>query len=210
MEPYGLRSSLDPQAAGLDFDPARRDYFSASREPESLYQELDLDSLNEDLLVQTTPDAAMAETPPSGCCEGHSTKSESLMGAELVELRAELARLEAEIVSLRHTLAAKEGRCGELRRRLAPPPSLGFKSWREIRGSNASMRQKTSAALSTVGSAICRKLRAFEGLMGSIKWRVAGGRELGSDSLPALPTSGDDPLPVRGSQDDQLPILEPE
>ncbi|XP_040844687.1 tumor protein D55 [Ochotona curzoniae] len=215
METSGLRSCQDSQAAGLDFDPARQDYFCASRETESLYQELDLGCLSEDLLVQTTPDAAMAETPPPGPCEAHGIESESLMGAEHVELRVELARLEAEIVLLRQELAAKEGRCGELRSRLAPLPSVGFrrnpsKSWREVRGSNASVRQKTSAALSTVGSAICRKLRAFEGLMGSIKSRVAGGRALGSDSLPASPRSGDDPLPVRGSQDDQLPILEPE
>ncbi|KAJ8789016.1 hypothetical protein J1605_022268 [Eschrichtius robustus] len=54
-----------------------------------------------------------------------------------------------------------------------------------------------------MGSAICRKLgdmkksatfRSFEGLLGTIKSRVAG--------------SGSDP--VSGSRDDLLPFLEPE
>ena len=77
------------------------------------------------------------------------------------------------------------------------------------------MKQKTSAALSTMGSAICRKLgdmkksatfRSFEGLLGTIKSRVAGGRELGSDCLPSSVGSRDDLLPVSGSRDDPLPV----
>uniref|UniRef100_A0A673V007 TPD52 like 2 n=1 Tax=Suricata suricatta TaxID=37032 RepID=A0A673V007_SURSU len=82
--------------------------------------------------------------------------------------------------------------------------------------------QKTSAALCTVGSAISRKLgdmssssirhsismpamrnsatfKSFEDRVGTIKSKVVGGRENGSDHLPS-PTSGDKPLP------DQMPF----
>ena len=47
---------------------------------------------------------------------------------------------------------------------------------------------------------------SFEGLMGTIKSRVAGSRELGRDCLPSSAGSGDDPLPVSGSRDDPLPV----
>lgn len=66
--------------------------------------------------------------------------------------------------------------------------------------------QKTSAALSTVGSAISRKLgdmrnsatfKSFEDRAGTIKSKVVGGRENGSDSLPSPTGSGDQHLPDR-------------
>ncbi|XP_062063032.1 tumor protein D55 [Lepus europaeus] len=161
-----------------------------------------------------------------------TSEPEYLTEAEQMELRSELTKLEEEIVTLRHVLAAKEKRCGELKTRLGCTALVGLKqnlskSWHDIQVSNTYMKQKTSAALSTVGSAICRKLgdmkksatfRSLEGLMGTIKSRVAGGRDLGNDGLPASPGSGDDPLlvpgsgadPVPGSQDDLLSFLEPE
>ncbi|KAK7800138.1 hypothetical protein U0070_012562 [Myodes glareolus] len=64
--------------------------------------------------------------------------------------------------------------------------------------------QKTSAALSTMGSAISRKLgdmrnsatfKSFEDRVGTIKSKVVGSRENGSDNLPSSPGSGDQPLP---------------
>uniref|UniRef100_F6WKA8 TPD52 like 2 n=1 Tax=Equus caballus TaxID=9796 RepID=F6WKA8_HORSE len=78
--------------------------------------------------------------------------------------------------------------------------------------------QKTSAALSTMGSAISRKLgdmssysirhsismpamrnsatfKSFEDRVGTIKSKVVGGRENGSDNLPSPTGSGDKPLP---------------
>ncbi|XP_076786547.1 tumor protein D54 isoform X11 [Arvicanthis niloticus] len=79
--------------------------------------------------------------------------------------------------------------------------------------------QKTSAALSTMGSAISRKLgdmsssysirhsismpvmrnsatfKSFEDRVGTIKSKVVGGRENGSDNLPSSPGSGDQTLP---------------
>uniref|UniRef100_A0A8C0D2C6 TPD52 like 2 n=1 Tax=Balaenoptera musculus TaxID=9771 RepID=A0A8C0D2C6_BALMU len=78
--------------------------------------------------------------------------------------------------------------------------------------------QKTSAALSTMGSAISRKLgdmsshsirhsismpamrnsatfKSFEDRVGTIKTKVVSGRENGSDNLPSPTGSGDRPLP---------------
>ncbi|XP_006209717.1 tumor protein D54 isoform X2 [Vicugna pacos] len=64
--------------------------------------------------------------------------------------------------------------------------------------------QKTSAALSTMSSAISRKLgdmrnsatfKSFEDRVGTIKSKVVGGRENGSDSLPSPSGSGEKPLP---------------
>ncbi|XP_040844232.1 tumor protein D54 isoform X1 [Ochotona curzoniae] len=78
--------------------------------------------------------------------------------------------------------------------------------------------QKTSAALSTVGSAISKKLgdmsshsirhsvsmpamrnsatfKSFEDRVGTIKSKVVGGREPGNDPNPSSPGSDDQPLP---------------
>ncbi|XP_076708262.1 tumor protein D54 isoform X6 [Callospermophilus lateralis] len=64
--------------------------------------------------------------------------------------------------------------------------------------------QKTSAALSTMGSAISRKLgdmrnsatfKSFEDRVGTIKSKVVGGRENGNASFPSPTGGGDQPLP---------------
>ncbi|XP_047379972.1 tumor protein D55 [Sciurus carolinensis] len=215
MEPH--LAGQESQQANLELDSVGHDYFSAGQDLDSLYQELDLDSLNEDLSL-ATPDAT-AETSV-GTYELHPTSEpEDLSEAEQMELKSELIKLEAEIFTLRQALAAKERRCGELKRKLGLTALVGLrqnlsKSWHDVQISNAYMKQKTSAALSTVGSAICRKLggmkksatfRSFEGLMGTIKSRVAGGRELGSDCFPSAAGSGDDPLPVPANEDDNIP-----
>ncbi|XP_007451521.1 PREDICTED: tumor protein D55 [Lipotes vexillifer] len=161
---------------------------------------------------------AMIETSVA-TYESHQTaEPEDLTEAEKKELKSELVKLEAEIVTLHCALAAKERCCVELKRKFYLTALVGLrqnlsKSWHDAQVSKAYMKQKTSAALSTMGSAICRKLgdmkksatfRSFEGLMGTIKSRVAGSRQLGSDCLPSSAGSGDDPLPVSGSRDDPL------
>nr|XP_020760241.1 tumor protein D55 isoform X1 [Odocoileus virginianus texanus] len=188
MDPSCLEShpTLESDPEGLDFNSAGQYCFSSGHEFDCLYQELDLDSLNEDL-SQSMPDA-LTETS-AGPYESHSTaKPEDLTEAEQKELKSELAELEAEIVTLRQALAARERRCVELKRKLGLTALVGLKqnlskSWHDVQVSNAYMKQKTSAALSTMSSAICRKLgdmkksvtfRPFEGLMGTIKSRVAG------------------------------------
>ncbi|XP_076786552.1 tumor protein D54 isoform X17 [Arvicanthis niloticus] len=143
---------------------------------------------------------------------------EGLTEVEEEELRAELAKVEEEIVTLRQVLAAKERHCGELKRRLGLS-TLGelkqnlSRSWHDVQVSTAYKKtqetlsqagQKTSAALSTMGSAISRKLgdmrnsatfKSFEDRVGTIKSKVVGGRENGSDNLPSSPGSGDQTLP---------------
>ncbi|XP_007533687.1 tumor protein D55 [Erinaceus europaeus] len=228
-ESHSTRIESDP--ADLDFDFDGQDDFSTGHKFDSLYQELDLDFLNEDLLSQSIS-GTMTQTS-GGTDEPHSTaKPEVLTEAEQKELKLELGKLEAEIVILRHELAAKEKHCLELKRRLGLTASMGLKqnltkSWHDVQVSNTYMKQKTTAALSTMGSAIYRKLgdmkksatfRSFEGLMGTIKSRVAGGRELSSDCFPSSIWSGDDPFPLPGSGNDQvagcgddlLPFLEAE
>ncbi|XP_048203786.1 tumor protein D55 [Perognathus longimembris pacificus] len=219
MDPSVLRSlptiqESDP--AGLDFESARHDYFSAGHELDSLYQELDLDSLNEDL-SPSMPDTS------AGTSHSHPTSEpENLTEAQQTELKSELTKLEAEILTLRDVLAAKERRCGELKKKLGLTALVGLrqnlsKSWHEVQVSNTYMKQKTSTTLSNMGSAICRKLedmknsatfKSFEGLMGTIKSRVVGGRELDGDCLPTSVGNANDPLSIPGSRDDAIPMPE--
>lgn len=213
MDPCGLES--DP--AGLDFSSPSQDYFSSDHEFDSLYQELDLDSLNEDLSQSML--GVITETSVSTHEPYPAAEPQDLTENERKELKSELTKLEAEIVNLRHALAAKERRCVELKRKLGLTALVGLqqnlsKSWHNVQVSNAYMKQKTSAALSTMSSAICKKLgdmkqsaafRSFDSLMGTIKSRVAGGRELSNDYLPSSAGCGDDPLLVSGNRDDLVP-----
>nr|XP_055157488.1 tumor protein D55 [Nyctereutes procyonoides] len=215
--PESFYTSRESDPTGLDFHSAGRDSLYAGHQFNFLYQELDLDSLHEDL-SQSMP-GTTTETSASAPESCQTAEAEDLPGAARKELKSELTKLEEEIVTLRHTLAAKERRCTELQRKLdlvalVPLRQNPSKSWHNVQVSDVYMKQKTPAALSTMGSAVCRKLgdmkksatfRSFEGLMGAIKSRVAGGRELGSDCLPSSAGSGDDLL-ASGSRDDPLPL----
>ncbi|XP_065142184.1 tpd52 like 2b isoform X2 [Paramisgurnus dabryanus] len=107
---------------------------------------------------------------------------------EAEELRLELTKVEEEIYTLRQVLSAKERHASELKRKLGLSPLSELKqnitkSWQDVQTSNAYLSasstlddiansevykktqetlsnagQKTSAALSTVGTAISRKL----------------------------------------------------
>ncbi|XP_020933265.1 tumor protein D54 isoform X5 [Sus scrofa] len=180
---------------------------------DSAGQDINLNSPNKGLLSDSMTDVPVdtAQTPVEGLTE-----------AEAEELRAELAKVEEEIVTLRQVLAAKERHCGELRRKLGLSALEGLRqnlsrSWQDVQGSSAYKKtqetlsqagQKTSAALSTMGSAISRKLgdmrnsatfKSFEDRVGTIKSKVVGGRENGGDNLPSPAGSGDKPLPDRTS-----------
>ncbi|XP_005605056.1 tumor protein D55 [Equus caballus] len=206
MDPSRLEShptGRESDPAGLDFHSAGRDDFSTGHQFDSLYQELDLDSLNEDLFPQSMPETS------EDTYESHPTAQPvALTEAQQKELISQLTKLEVEIVALRQALAAKERRCVELKSKLGLTASVGLrrnlsKSWHDVQVSNAYVKEKTSAALFAMGSAVCRKLadvkksatfRSFEGLMGTVKSTVAGGRELGSDCLPSSARTGDDLL----------------
>ncbi|XP_030818865.1 tumor protein D54 isoform X11 [Camarhynchus parvulus] len=132
---------------------------------ESANQDINLNSPNKGLLAD-----AMTDVPVDSAARGAAP--EGLTLAEEEELRAELAKVEEEIGTLRQVLAAKERHCGELKRKLGLTPLDGLKqnlskSWHDVQVSNAYKKtqetlsqagQKTSAALSNVGSVISRKL----------------------------------------------------
>nr|XP_057908060.1 tpd52 like 2b isoform X5 [Doryrhamphus excisus] len=91
---------------------------------------------------------------------------------EAEELRSELGKVEEEISTLRQVLLAKEKHALALKRKLGLSPLNELKqnltkSWQDVQTSNAYKKtqetlsqagQKTSAAITTMGSAISRKL----------------------------------------------------
>ncbi|XP_061111096.1 tumor protein D52 isoform X3 [Conger conger] len=96
----------------------------------------------------------------------------TLTQEEQEELRSELAKVEDEILTLSQVLAAKEKHVAEIKRKLGMSPLNEFKqnltkSWQEVTTSVVYRRtsetlsqagQKATAAFSSVGSAISRKL----------------------------------------------------
>ncbi|XP_008057949.1 tumor protein D54 isoform X4 [Carlito syrichta] len=202
---------------------------------DSAGQDINLNSPNKGLLSDS-----MTDVPVDTGVAARTPAVEGLTEAEEEELRAELTKVEEEIITLRQVLAAKERHCGELKRRLGLSTLGGLKqnlsrSWHDVQVSNAYKKtqetlsqagQRTSAALSTMGSAISRKLgdmrahpfshsfssysirhsismpamrnsatfKSFEDRVGTIKSKVVGDRENGSDNLPSPTGSGDKPL----------------
>ncbi|XP_075022897.1 tumor protein D54 isoform X18 [Calonectris borealis] len=159
---------------------------------------------------------AMTDVPVDSAASARTSVPEGLTLAEEEELRSELAKVEEEIGTLRQVLAAKERHCGELKRKLGLTPLDGLKqnlskSWHDVQVSNAYKKtqetlsqagQKTSAALSNVGSVISRKLgdmrnsatfKSFEDRVGTIKSRVVGSRENSTDGLHSPSGAGDKP-----------------
>ncbi|XP_044926779.1 tumor protein D54 isoform X7 [Mustela nigripes] len=189
---------------------------------DSAGQDINLNSPNKGLLSDS-----MTDVPVDTAVAAQTPAVEGLTEAEEEELRAELAKVEEEIVTLRQVLAAKERHCAELKRKLGLSALEGLKqnlsrSWHDVQVSNAYKKtqetlsqagQKTSAALSTVGSAISRKLgdmrarpfshsfrnsatfKSFEDRVGNIKSKVVGGRANGTENRPSPTGSGSKPLP---------------
>ncbi|XP_075384407.1 tumor protein D54 isoform X6 [Tenrec ecaudatus] len=179
---------------------------------DSTGQDINLNSPHKGLLSDSMVDVPV----DSGGAARAPATPEGLTESEEEELRAELAKVEEEIGTLRQVLAAKERHCGELKRKLGLSALDGLRQnlargWQDVQGSSAYRKtqetlsqagQKTSAALSTMGSAISRKLgdmrnsaafKSFEDRVGTVKSKVAGGRENGSDHLPSPTGSGDKP-----------------
>ncbi|XP_030818859.1 tumor protein D54 isoform X6 [Camarhynchus parvulus] len=161
---------------------------------ESANQDINLNSPNKGLLAD-----AMTDVPVDSAARGAAP--EGLTLAEEEELRAELAKVEEEIGTLRQVLAAKERHCGELKRKLGLTPLDGLKqnlskSWHDVQVSNAYKKtqetlsqagQKTSAALSNVGSVISRKLGDMRAH--SISHSLSGYSIRHSISMPAMRNS---------------------
>ncbi|XP_019733241.1 tumor protein D54-like isoform X7 [Hippocampus comes] len=142
-------------------------------------------------------------------------------------------QVEEEISTLRQVLSAKERHATELKRKLGLSPLNEFKqnltkSWQDVQTSNAYVSasatlddithseaykktqetlsqagQKTSAALTTMGSAISRKLgdmrnsatfKSFEDKMGNLKYKVVGPRGDESPADSVTPTQENPPF----------------
>ncbi|XP_053250531.1 tumor protein D54 isoform X5 [Podarcis raffonei] len=179
---------------------------------------INLNSPNKGLLSDTMTDVPVDNTSAAATAAPPARASayNGLTEAEEEELRAELVKVEEEIGTLRQVLAAKERHCGELKRKLGLTPLDGLKqnlskSWHDVQVSTAYKKtqetlsqagQKTSAALSNVGSVISRKLgdmrnsatfKSFEDRVGTIKSKVVGGKDNGTDELHSPSASGDKP-----------------
>ncbi|XP_050952233.1 tpd52 like 2b isoform X6 [Labeo rohita] len=185
---------------------------------DSANQDINLNSphkgLGSDSLSEVPEERGAAAVSPG-------TLPPGLTEEEAEELRLELTKVEEEIHTLRQVLSAKERHASELKRKLGLSPLTEFKqnitkSWQDVQTSNAYLSasatlddiassevykktqetlsqagQKTSAALSTVGTAISRKLgdmrnsptfKSFEDKVGNIKYKVVGGKANGESA----------------------------
>ncbi|CAK6975801.1 tpd52 like 2b isoform X2 [Scomber scombrus] len=179
-------------------------------------QDINLNSPNKGLGVDHSD--SLAEVPVEGAV-GNSVNPlpPGLTEEEAEELRTELMKVEEEINTLRQVLSAKERHAAELKRKLGLSPLNELrqnitKSWQDVQTSNAYKKtqetlsqagQKTSAALTTVGSAITRRLgdmrnsatfKSFEDKMGNLK--VVGTKGNGDVSSPTdtTPTQENPPF----------------
>ncbi|XP_053309685.1 tumor protein D54 isoform X6 [Spea bombifrons] len=165
-------------------------------------QDINLNSPNKGLLTDT-----MTEVPvgPSGvhmpADAAGASLPEGLTEAEAEELRAELVKVEEEILTLRQVLAAKEHHATELKRKLGQTPLNQLKmnlsrSLQEVQMSTAYKKtqetlshagQRTTAALSNVGTAISRRLGDMRALPFSQSFSSYSIRH--SISMPAMRNS---------------------
>ncbi|CAI5779335.1 tumor protein D52 isoform X4 [Podarcis muralis] len=130
--------------------------------------------------------------------------AEALSEEEQEELRRELAKVEEEIQTLSQVLAAKEKHLAEIKRKLGISSLQELrqnlsKGWQDVTATNAYKKtsetlsqagQKASAAFSTVGSAITKKLedvknsptfKSFEEKVENLKYKVGGTKPAGGD-----------------------------
>ncbi|CAH6777256.1 Tpd52 [Phodopus roborovskii] len=129
---------------------------------------------------------------------------ENLSEEEQDELRRELAKVEEEIQTLSQVLAAKEKHLAEIKRKLGISSLQEFKQniakgWQDVTATSAYKKtsetlsqagQKASAAFSSVGSVITRKLedvrnsptfKSFEEKVENLKSKVGGTKPSGGD-----------------------------
>ncbi|XP_042317735.1 tumor protein D52 isoform X1 [Sceloporus undulatus] len=171
-----------------------------------------------------------AEMDPSGCQQGllkneaipevgeDAAATDALSEEEQDELRRELAKVEEEIQTLSQVLAAKEKHLAEIKRKLGISSLQELKQnlskgWQDVTSTNAYKKtsetlsqagQKASAAFSTVGSVITKKLedvnirclqhsismpamrnsptfKSFEEKVENLKYKVGGNKPAGGD-----------------------------
>ncbi|XP_019907262.1 tpd52 like 2b isoform X10 [Esox lucius] len=181
----------------------------------SLDPDINLNSPNKGLSHAAGDDALSGASAQGGAVgvSSVSTLPPGLTEEEAEELRIELGKVEEEINTLRQVLLAKEKHSAELKRKLGLSPLNELKQnltkgWQDVQTSNAYKKtqetlsvagQKTTAAFSTMGSALSRKLgdmsnysirhsismpamrnsptfKSFEDKVGNIKYKVVGAR----------------------------------
>ncbi|KAM8829775.1 tpd52 like 2b isoform 4-T4 [Synchiropus picturatus] len=163
-------------------------------------QDINLNSPNKGLGVDHSD--SLSDVPVEGAV-GNSTNPlpPGLTEEEAEELRIELSKVEEEINTLRQVLSAKERHATELKRKLGLSPLNELKqnltkSWQDVQTSNAYKKtqetlsqagQKTSAALSTVGTALSKRLGDMRALPFSNSFSNYSIRH--SISMPAMRNS---------------------
>ncbi|XP_036388882.1 tpd52 like 2b isoform X10 [Megalops cyprinoides] len=170
---------------------------------DSANQDINLNSPNKGLGTDSLTDVSVEGAAGNAA----STLPPGLTEEEAEELRSELTKVEEEINTLRQVLSAKEKHAYELKRKLGLSPLNEFKQnltkgWQDVQTSNAYKKtqetlsqagQKTSAALSNMGTAISKRLgdmrnsptfKSFEDKVGNIKYKVVGGRGNGGVQSP--------------------------
>ncbi|XP_022051465.1 tumor protein D54 isoform X7 [Amphiprion ocellaris] len=163
-------------------------------------QDINLNSPNKGLGVDRSDN--LSDVPVEGAV-GNSANPlpPGLTEEEAEELHTELTKVEEEINTLRQVLSAKERHATELKRKLGLSPLNELKqnltkSWQDVQTSNAYKKtqetlsqagQKTSAALTTVGTAISRRLGDMRALPFSNSFSNYSIRH--SISMPAMRNS---------------------
>ncbi|XP_071205409.1 tumor protein D54-like isoform X8 [Salvelinus alpinus] len=169
----------------------------------SLDPDINLNSPNKGLGPAGGADP-LTDVPVEGGAMGVSsinTLPPGLTEEEAEEIRSELVKVEEEISTLRQVLLAKEKHSAELKRKLGLSPLNELKQnltkgWQDVQTSNAYKKtqetlsvagQKTTAAFSTMGTALSRKLGDMRALPFSNSFSNYSIRH--SISMPAMRNS---------------------
>ncbi|XP_049919929.1 tpd52 like 2b isoform X10 [Epinephelus moara] len=182
-------------------------------------QDINLNSPNKGLVVDNAE--TLSDVPVEGAVGNAANPlPPGLTEEEAEELRVELTKVEEEINTLRQVLSAKERHATELKRKLGLSPLTELrqnltKSWQDVQTSNAYKKtqetllqagQKTSAALTTVGTTLSKKLgdmrnsatfKSFEDKVGNLKYKVVGPKGNGeavSSPTDSTPTQENPPF----------------
>ncbi|CAI5648933.1 tpd52 like 2b isoform X10 [Oreochromis niloticus] len=163
-------------------------------------QDINLNSPNKGLGVDRTD--SLSDVPVEGAMGNPANPPPpGLTEEEVEELRTELTKVEEEINTLRQVLCAKERHAAELKRKLGLNPLNELRqnltrSWQDVQTSNAYKKtqetlsqagQKTTAALSTVSTAISKKIGDMRALPFSNSFSNYSIRH--SISMPAMRNS---------------------
>ncbi|XP_035499757.2 tpd52 like 2b isoform X9 [Scophthalmus maximus] len=165
-------------------------------------QDINLNSPNKGLVVDHSD--SLSDVPVEGAVGNSAVGNPlppGLTEEEAEELHIELTKVEEEINTLRQVLSAKERHAAELKRKLGLSPLNELKQniskgWQDVQTSNAYKKtqetlsqagQKTSAALTTVSTAITRRLGDMRALPFSNSFSNYSIRH--SISMPAMRNS---------------------